>query len=505
MTFQSLKFIVFFLCAVIVIFTVPRKAQNTVLFAFNLFFAFFAGGIKTLCFLLVSTISTFFAANFIQKSESMKARKCALAFPFILNLALLFVMKYLAFFTTTANGISKVLGFGFQVETIKIFAPIGISFYTLWMLGYLLDVYWQSYGAEKNFINYAVFATYFPLIISGPIVRFSQMKEEFAKERNLSTENVSKGVLRICWGFFEKMVISDNIAKIVDTIYGNYNEYSGVYILFGTACFAIQLYTDFSGCMDIALGCSKILGIKLPENFDTPFFAKSISEYWRRWHITLGTWFKDYLMYPVLKSRLFIGIAEKSKARFGKKAGKKIPVYCALVILWFSIGFWHGGLWKYIIGSGLLHCFYMICSDALDGVFKKTKVFLHINDGAWWWKLFQMFRTFLLVCSGFVFFRAGGVRHALNMLKNFFKSSNLPLQSFGDLLSASDFSFQKVFVLALALLLLFSVSLIRKIAAKFAENIYEKKTLIFILSVAFVLAIYLFAAAGKTSFIYFQF
>lgn len=502
MTFQSLKFILFFLCAVLAVFLVPRKIQNIVLLLCNLIFVFFAGGLRTLCFILIATLSTFFAACAIGKAESQRMRKVWLLLVLLLNVAFLFVLKYSAFFTSTANAFSRIFHLGVHFEFLKITAPIGISFYTLWMLGYLLDVYWKSYEPQKNFIDYAVSATYFPLIISGPIVRYQNMREEFAKPRVLTTENVSKGILRVCWGYFEKMVIADNIARLVNQIYGSYTEFSGFYILFGTACFAIQLYTDFAGCIDIALGCSKILGIKLPENFDAPFFSKSISEYWRRWHITLGTWFKDYLMYPLLKSNAFVTLGQKIKKRFGKKAGKKIPVYLAMAILWFSVGFWHGGVWKYIIGSGLLHCFYMICSDMLDGLFKKVKSLLHINDDAWWWKLFQMIRTFLLVCSGFVFFRAGGIRHALSLYRHLLCPAKIPFAEFllQTKMQSSDFLALVIFVFSVCL-----VSAFRKLNGPLAVRIYENKILSFLSSIFLVALVFVFASTAGTSFIYFQF
>ena len=493
MIFQSFRFIIFFGITTIAVFCVPRKWQNGVLLCFNLVFAYFAGGVKTLVFLSFSALTTFFSAIYISKSKSQRAKKTFFCIPFILNILLLVVLKYSAFFIKTTP------------EFIRLIVPVGISFYTLWMLGYLLDVYWNSYEAEKNFLNYAVFATYFPLIISGPIVRYQNTHEQFSKERVLIADNVTKGILRVCWGFFQKMVIADNIARIVNQIYSNHTQYTGVYILFGTVCFAIQLYTDFCGCIDIVLGCSKILGINLPENFDAPFFSKSISEFWRRWHITLGTWFKDYLMYPLLKSRGMIALGDKSKKVLGKRIGKKIPVYCSLVVLWFSLGFWHGGAWKYIIGSGLLFCFYMIVSESMTGIFKKTKSFLHINESIWWWKGFQTIRTFLLVCSGFVFFRSNGVRHALNMYKNLCLPSNFFVAGFNSLLDDSNMSFMRFTVTCFSTATLFMVSLVKKTNNNLSQKIYENKVLTLILSLGLIGMIFLFAAIEKSSFIYFQF
>lgn len=505
MTFQSFKFIVFFVFSIIVVFSCPKKTQNFVLLICNLLFVFLVGGIYTICFILISTITTFFSGILIQKSSSVIVKKISILLPFLLNIGILFVLKYSVFFIETLNIFHTLLSTNTLIEYPKLLAPIGISFYTFWMLGYLLDVYWESYDAEKNFIKYATFATYFPLITSGPIVRYQNMSEQFDNNRYLTTENVSKGILRICWGFFQKLVIADNIAKIVNQIYDNSSQYTGFYIFLGTACFAIQLYTDFCGCIDIAIGCSKILGIELPENFNTPFFSKSVSEFWRRWHITLGIWFKDYFMYPILKSECFVKFGQKLKTKCGKKAARKIPVYLAMFFLWFTIGFWHGGLWKYIIGSGLLHCFYMVFSDWFDDVFKKIKSCMHINDSANWWKCFQMIRTFLLVCVGFIFFRADGLMHAFSMCKNLFYPSGVSVQNLLTLINDSNISSVRIIALLFSVGILFFTSFVRKTRQEFASKIYESKIITFVLSLVLVAMVFLFAAAGNSSFIYFQF
>lgn len=505
MTFQSLQFIIFFISTIFIYFLFPRKIQNIVLIFANLLFAFLVGGFQTVCFLLITTLSSFFGALCIERVEAFKNKKLILISVLSLNICFLFLFKYSAFFIATINGICSIFHNKSEFSLFKFIAPVGISFYTLWMIGYLLDVYWESYKAEKSFINYVAFATYFPLIISGPIVRFANMKQQFEKDRFLSTENVSKGILRICWGYFEKMVIADNIATIVNQIYDNYMQYSGVFIIFGTFCFAIQLYTDFCGCIDIAIGCSKILGIELPENFNTPFFSKSVSEFWRRWHITLGIWFKDYFMYPILKSECFVKLGQKLKIKYGKKIAKKIPVYLAMFFLWFTIGFWHGGLWKYIIGSGLLHCFYMVFSDSFDGIFKKIKTFLHINDSALWWQFFQMIRTFILVCTGFVFFRSNNVSHAVALYRNIFIT---PTQNYlllaKKLCVTSSIGKIDLAILFLSIVLLFSVSVIRYKSFSIA-NLLNNKILTFIVSLMLVLIIFGFSMTGNTSFIYFQF
>lgn len=219
------------------------------------------------------------------------------------------------------------------------------------------------------------------------------------------------------WGLFKKLVIAERLRLLVDTVYGSYNDYPGAFIWLATVCYAFQLYTDFSGCMDIVIGMSESLGIELPENFRTPFFAKSVAEYWRRWHITLGVWMKDYVFYPLLRSRFFTNLNRSWKKKFGKKKGKQYATFAAMFLLWFTVGVWHGGNWKYVIGSGLLHWFYIVMEELLEEPCARAMKKLHINAAGRAVAAVRVARTFLLVCIGDLFFRAESVTAAFAMLK----------------------------------------------------------------------------------------
>ena len=226
--------------------------------------------------------------------------------------------------------------------------PVGMSFYTLQMIGYVLDCRWERIAPEKNFLKYLLFATYFPYLTSGPMNTYAALSAELdkSKEVRFSITRLKEGSIRIAWGFLKKLVIAERAATLVNASYGDHKTYTGIYVLLGVISFAVQLYADFSGCMDVVLGTSHLLGIDLPENFNSPYLALSIREYWQRWHITLGSWLRDYLFYPILKTPLFIKIGDISRKAFGKKKGKKVPVYLAMLVLWFAVGYWHGGLWK---------------------------------------------------------------------------------------------------------------------------------------------------------------
>ena len=229
---------------------------------------------------------------------------------------------------------------------------------------------------------------------------------------------------RIIWGFFKKLVISERATVLVNTIYADYETYNGLYILFAAIMFMIELYADFSGCIDIMLGISEIFGIKLPENFDLPFYARTVAEFWRRWHITLGAWLREFVFYPMLKSKTWQKLSEITKKRFGKKVGKKIPVWLGLMISWLIIGFWHGGGYNYIFGVGVYMGIIIVASEIIETPTKKIVLALGLNQEAISYKLFQMLRTFILITIGNSFFRAVSLADGFRMWKRFFEVIN---------------------------------------------------------------------------------
>jgi D-alanyl-lipoteichoic acid acyltransferase DltB (MBOAT superfamily) len=261
------------------------------------------------------------------------------------------------------------------------------------------------------------------------------------------------------WGFFKKLVIAERLGMLVDTVYGQYTDYPGAYIWVATACYAFQLYTDFSGAMDIVLGMSESFGIILPENFDTPFFAKSISEYWRRWHITLGTWMKDYVFYPLLRSRFFTNLNQSWKKKFGKKKGKQYATFAGMFVLWFTVGIWHGGDWKYVIGSGLLHWCYIVLEELLAPPCAKAMERLHIDPKGKAVDFVRMVRTFFLVCIGDLFFRAESVGAAFSMLRLSVSTWN-PSVLWNGSLFALGLDWMEFLIAVVSLCILWAVSLL---------------------------------------------
>lgn len=508
MILTSSIYLTFLIILLFLYYTFPKKIQWLCLFVFSfLFIVTSTSDVKVYAYIIYGILVTYLGAKFIKMAKTDKSKKIIEVITIILILLQLIYLKYLNFFGNTATNILNMFGKNNSLVIISIVAPIGVSFYTLISLGYVIDVARGVVEPQKNILKYSLYILYFPQITSGPITRYSEMENSLFKEHQFKLNNILFGFQRILWGIFKKLVISERVAIITNTIFNNYTDYNGVYILIGVIAFAIQLYTDFSGCMDIVIGTSETLDIKLPENFNTPFFSKSISEYWRRWHITLGTWFKDYFFYPILKSNLFQNMQDKLKKKLGKKWGKRIPTYLGMLILWFTVGAWHGGACTYIIGSGLLHWFYIVSGEILNPAFNKLGNFLKVNKERLAYKIWQMIRTSTLVCIGFVFFRSESVFQAIYMLRsifvnNFYKLFMGEIQSLG--LNNNDIT-----ICLLGTFTLFIVSLLKQ-KYEIREEISKQHIIIrYSIWICLILCILILGYYGKgydaSSFIYQKF
>ncbi|ODR36152.1 hypothetical protein BEI60_15380 [Eisenbergiella tayi] len=430
MGITSFYFLIFYGITLIFYYILPHKFQWGVLLVASIFYYLCSGNAILIFYPVFAIAICSFGIRIMARTQEenniypekekwmQKRRKAALLFVIIANVSLLILLKYINFGINTVNGVLGLFGsWGNMISRLDWLVPLGISYYSLSLIGYVTDVYFGIAKPLKNPAKLALYGMFFPVMVSGPILRFREDGEQLFEPHAFNYQQVTWGVQRMLWGFFKELVISERMAIIVNTIYGDYKSYPGIYIWIGTVAFAFQLYTNFSGGMDIALGVAQTFGIKLPENFDRPFFSKTISEYWRRWHITLGIWMKEYIFYPVLRSSLFARLGKDMRRKFGKKKGKQFTTFVGMFILWFTVGIWHGGDWKYIIGSGLLHWFYIVCGELLAPWFAKGMKKLKINPKAGWMDAIRILRTFLLVNIGFVFFRADSVGMALQMLK----------------------------------------------------------------------------------------
>ena len=411
-------------------------------------------------------------------------------------------LKYTNFLLITLNHIFNLLDIEYCFDLVNRTSLIGISYYSLIMIGYLIDIYRGTCKAQKNIFKCALFMSYFPILSSGPFIRYNEISENLYGKHKLDYKKVCNGSLRILWGAFK---ISSRLGFYVDTVYENLNIYQGFYVIIAVLFFTLQLYTNFSGSIDVIMGISEIFGIALPENFNLPFFSKTITEFWRNWHITLGAWLRDYIFYPLLKSKFMQWLMRVCKERFGKKVGKKIPLYISMLIMWILIGLWHGGTYTYIIGSGLLQFLFIFFEDVLAGSVKKINKKIGINTEVFSYKLYQTIRTFLLFSFSMIFFRANSIMKAFKIIKSMFVW-NPGILTDVDLICKAGIGIRDLEILCVSLVILFIVEmLMRKNNVRdmlFKQNIIFRWGILYIL----IFSIIIFGCYGPdydaTAFIY---
>ncbi len=447
MTYTSLNFILFVAVTVLVYFLFPLKKQKwSVLLVASYVFYLFAG-YKYAAFIVFTTVSTYLVALWIdriaQKSKatlklnkqewdrdkkkkfknSIKHKKrLVMALALVVNFGILAFLKYYNFFAGSLNDIMGMFGIGFSAPTLKLFLPLGISFYTFQSMGYIVDVYREKVAPEKNIAKLALFVSFFPQIIQGPISFYDQLAHQLYEPHKFDFTRFKYGMELILWGFFKKLIIADRAVIAINTVTASYSSYNGTTLTFTILLYALQLYADFSGGIDISRGVAQIFGIDMVDNFKRPYFAKSINDYWRRWHITLGAWLKNYLFYPLAMSELFINVSKKMKnTKFGaSKAGahiaKVLPTSVASLIVFLVVGIWHGANWKYV-AFGLWNGGIIMISILLKPVFDRILAKLRINPKSFVYGLFSMFRTFLIVLVGYVFDVAPNFTQAMRTFK----------------------------------------------------------------------------------------
>lgn len=364
MNLISMTFGVFFLATLLLYYLVPQKFRWLVLFTASILFFLLAAEPYTILYFAGSSLVVFFAGKYFAKTRQaveqpgtedahgtaklIKKRKCVFVSALLFCIVLLAFFKYINPMLYNMQMVLSVVGVDFSVQPISWVAPLGISFYTLQIISYLADVYWGTADGQQNGFKFLLFAGYFPQMISGPISRYEQLQGQLYAGNRFSYETIAFGMQRILWGLFKKLLIADRLAFFVNDVFRAPNDYSGLYIWVAGVVCAVQVYADFSGNMDVIMGVSECFGIRLPENFRQPFFSRTIQEFWQRWHITLGTWLRDYVMYPLLNSNLWARMSHALKKKFGKKAAKTVPVFLAMFILWMVNGVWHGGSWKFM-------------------------------------------------------------------------------------------------------------------------------------------------------------
>ncbi len=453
MTLFSLPFLLLMLIAYALYYLLPRRFQWCVLLGTSAVFFYSMGGLRA-CAVLAASILISWAGAFRmgrlagrQKSELArtgadgaplsreekkavkeayrKKRQRTLVFSLIICFTVLFVPKFGAFTVRNLNAVAGALHIGHALAVPDILLPLGISFYTFQLTGYLIDVYKERTEAEGNLFRYALFASYFPQMIQGPISKHSQLAPQLFTPHEYDETAFREGLLRLLWGYFKKMVICANVSVLSNEIIGQFDAkgYAGFTVFTGVLLYGVQMYADFSGGIDIIMGISELFGIRLTENFRSPYMATTISDFWQRWHISLGHWMRDYLFYPIALSKPFSRMARRMKKRIGPYYGKIMPATIASFVIFLLVGLWHGASWRYV-AFGL----YQATFTSLDSVFErtaeKTRGVLRIDGASFSWRLFQILRTAALVTVGRYFDCAASLRTALRMLKATFTTFN---------------------------------------------------------------------------------
>ncbi len=419
MTFTSFSFLLFAALTVLLYFTVPKRRQWWVLLGAGYLFYLFAG-VEYFGFILYTTVVTYITARVLQaradaedayvaehrdrmekqerkdyRAKEKKKRFRILVLGLCLGFGMLAVLKYTAFAVGIVSSVGTSLGAA-PLKIPQLLLPLGISFYTFQSMGYLIDVYRKSVRAEKNFAKTALFISYFPQLIQGPISRFGALSEQLFTPHAWEGTRVRAGLARVTWGFFKKLVVADTAMIAVKELVTRSDEYTGAYVFLLILLYSAQIYGDFTGGIDITIGLSEIFGIRVAENFNRPFSSKSTKEYWRRWHITMGTWFTDYVFYPLSVCAPMQRFSKWSRAKLGNAVGKRLPVYFATVATWFLTGLWHGAGWNFIVW-GLLNCLVILISQELQPLYDRFYAKFPRLGASRPWELWQMTRTFLLM------------------------------------------------------------------------------------------------------------
>ena len=423
MSYHLLAYFAIFLPVVILIYQItPQKFRWMILLAADYVFFWMISG-KLILYLLFATIMTHYIGLWLETAaqaggsakQVTKRKRKVLAFGILVNLTILIILKYFNFFGENLSALSNMLSLDWDYKKIDFMVPIGISYYTLQTISYMTDVYRGTIPAEKNIVKIALYLSFFPQIMEGPISRFSETAEALWSGKRIEFENIKFGYQRIVYGLLKKIVIADRVAPVVIEVFKHYDTYDGSIVLFGAVCFTIQLYMEFSGCMDIIMGSGQIFGVTLPENFRQPFFAKDASDFWHRWHITLGTWFKDYIFYPVSLAKPVKNFAKKVKNRFGRGVSKFVAPFAALFCVWSCNGLWHGPHWTYIF-YGMYYFVLIFLENILEEPVTRLTAKLQINREGKGYRIVRLIKLLVIVNLGEMFFRAETVGTGFAML-----------------------------------------------------------------------------------------
>lgn len=439
MSLISMQFAIFVVVLAAIYFVFPKKYRWTILLIGSYIYYLNICN-KYILYMILTTVTTWIGGILIEKQyiiqkETIKEhkkewsreerkvykatilKKCRsiMIAVLLLNFGILGFLKYSGFAMEIAQGIANLFGGHVKFPIPAFVLPLGISFYTFQSMGYIIDVYMEKVDAEHNLARFALFVSFFPQIIQGPIAMYSDLAHQLYEPHSFDFDRLKNGFALILWGIFKKIVIADRAVKLIDFVTADSSQFSGTFILFAAIVYALQLYADFSGGIDVVRGIAEILGIEMAENFRRPYFATSLTEYWHRWHITLGDWVRTYVFYPLSISKTFLKMGKNMSKKWGRHFGKVVPTSLASLITFLIIGIWHGANGKYVafgLWNGGVIMLIELVSPITEKVFEK----LHVNVETFLYRIVAMAWTFFLVLVGYYFDIARNFRDAMSML-----------------------------------------------------------------------------------------
>ncbi len=425
------------------------------------------------------------------KDKYKKINKVFFIIVLLINIALLFYFKYLKFFTINTNYLLNLLSINHKFSIKKIIAPIGISFYTLQAISYMIDINNKKVEPTKNILKVLLYLGFFPTVMEGPITRFNDVSDDLIKGERVHYKNFCFGYQRILWGLFKKLVIADRLNIMVEYIFNNYSSLGSLTIFMGAIGYTILLYSEFSGTMDVVIGIGEIFNVTLPENFKQPFFSKNISDFWTRWHISLGTWFKDYIFYPVSLSKPMKKLNSSIRKKLKNRTGPLLTGGIALFCVWSLNGLWHGAGWTFIF-FGMYHFVLILLGNIFEPWIVKLCSLLKIKRDGKIYTVFRVVKTWVFIFIGEMFFKAPTLTVGFGMLKGIlsFRGSSTTLLQLG--LDGKDY-----IILVISIIALFVIGALREKKINIREELSNKNIFIrWAVYYLLIFAIFIFGAYG---------
>ena len=517
MSYCDIVYLAIFLPITMILYSILPKKHRWIVLLLASYVFFWSISKKLIVYILISTGSIYGIGLWLEKLQNrrneelkqaekekkkelratfLKKQRRVLALGALFNLGILLVLKYTPFVFENLNALFGAIKAPFQLPIPNFLMPIGISFYTLQAIAYLFDVYHEKIKADHNIGRLALFMSFFPQIMEGPICRYAETADQLWEGKNITYKSFKYGILRISYGMIKKVMIADRLDALVKTLFTDYAQYDGGLMVVAMVLYTLQLYMDFSGVLDIVIGSGEIFGIKMPENFKRPFFSKNISEFWTRWHITLGAFFRDYIFYPLSLSEPLKKLTTNARKKLGKHYGPLLASAIALFCVWFCNGLWHGAAWTFIF-FGMYHFMLILLGKIFEPINNWIGEKLHINKEHWLYKGFQIVRTTILVFIGELFFEAQSLKAGFEMLGKMFTNFTFASFANGEILNLG-MDLHDFIIVAIFTLIIFVIGIFQERGVNIRDKIMDKKIVIrWIIYYAIILSLIIFGAYGE--------